>query len=207
MPGSGYSTEQIGKTMGTSVYDVFISHASEDKDTFVRPLAVALNALGVTVWYDEFSLRPGDSISRSIDKGIAGSQHGLVVISRAFIEKPWPEYELRGLVTREIGGAATIVPIWHGVGKEEVASFSPPLADKLAIRTDESTAADVALQVVATVRPTHLQIAPTGRAGKTCERRCCQGIADRARFRARVLGSIPVPALRIASGRARIPWL
>ena len=153
MPGSGYSTEQIGKGTGTSVYDVFISHASEDKDTFVRPLAVALDALGVTVWYDEFSLRPGDSISRSIDKGIAGSQCGLVVISRAFIEKPWPEYELRGLVTREIGGAATIVPIWHGVGKEEVASFSPPLADKLAIRTDESTAADVALQVVAAVCP------------------------------------------------------
>ena len=55
--------------MPPPAYDVFISHASEDKDTFVRPLAVALNALGVTVWYDEFSLRPGDSISRSIDKG------------------------------------------------------------------------------------------------------------------------------------------
>ena len=139
--------------MSTPIYDVFVSHASEDKNTFVRPLAMALSALGITVWYDEFSLRPGDSISRSIDKGIAGSQHGLVVISRAFIEKPWPEYELRGLVTREVGGAATIVPIWHGVGKEEVASFSPSLADKFAIRTDGCTAIDVALRVAATVRP------------------------------------------------------
>ena len=152
--------------MGTSVYDVFISHASEDKDTFVRPLAVALNALGVTVWYDEFSLRPGESISRSIDKGISGARHGLIVISRAFIEKPWPEYELRGLVTREIGGAATIVPIWHGVDKEKVASFSPPLADKLAIRADESNATDVALQVVATVRPDIYRSHPRGELAK-----------------------------------------
>ena len=166
MPGSGYSTEQIGKRMGTSVYDVFIAHASEDKDTFVRPLAVALDALGVTVWYDEFSLRPGDSISRSIDKGIAGARHGLVVISRTFIEKPWPEYELRGLVTREIGGEAKIVPIWHGVDKEEVASFSPPIADKLAIRTDKSTATDVALQVVATVRPDIYRSHPRGELAK-----------------------------------------
>jgi len=139
--------------MAPSGYDVFISHASEDKETFVRPLAIALNALGVSVWYDEFSLRPGDSISRSIDKGIAGARHGLVVVSRAFIDKPWPEYELRGLVTREIGGEATIVPIWHGVGKEEVTAFSPSLADKLAIRTGEDTATEIALQVLAVVRP------------------------------------------------------
>jgi len=38
-------------------WDVFISHASEDKDAFVRPLALALCNLGVRVWYDEFSLR------------------------------------------------------------------------------------------------------------------------------------------------------
>ncbi|MGH0214371.1 TIR domain-containing protein [Sinorhizobium meliloti] len=134
-------------------YDVFISHASEDKETFVRPLAVALNALGVTVWYDEFSLRIGDSLSRSIDQGIARSRHGLVVVSGAFIQKPWPEYELRGLVTREITGVGSVLPIWHGVSHDEVASFSPPLADKVAIRTGEATAEDIAVQVLAVVRP------------------------------------------------------
>ncbi len=139
--------------MTSPAYDVFISHASEDKETFVRPLAVALNAMGVSVWYDEFSLRVGDSLSRSIDKGIAGSRHGLVVVSRAFIEKPWPEYELRGLVTREIAGKGSILPIWHGVGHDEVAGFSPTLADKVAIRTGEAGAADIAVQIVAVVRP------------------------------------------------------
>ena len=135
------------------LFDVFISHASEDKDGFVRPLATALNALGVSVWYDEFSLRLGDSISQSIDLGIARSRHGLVIISRAFIEKPWPEYELRGLVTREIAGSGTILPIWHGVTHKNVVSFSPSLADKLALRTSESTAADIAVQILAVVRP------------------------------------------------------
>ncbi len=56
-----------------SNWDVFISHASEDKDSFVRPLAVALKQLGASVWYDEFSLKLGDSMSRSIDKGLSKS--------------------------------------------------------------------------------------------------------------------------------------
>ena len=65
-------------------YDVFVCHASEDKDGFVRPLAAALRNIGVSVWYDEFSLGVGDSISREIDRGITGARFGIVVISRAF---------------------------------------------------------------------------------------------------------------------------
>ena len=65
-------------------WDVFVSHASEDKDAFVRPLAAALQSLGVSIWYDEFSLRVGDSLSRSIDKGIAGSRLGGYGIPDAF---------------------------------------------------------------------------------------------------------------------------
>ena len=49
---------------------VFISHASEDKDAIVRPLATELDARGVDVWYDEFTLRPGDSLRQSIEKGL-----------------------------------------------------------------------------------------------------------------------------------------
>ena len=68
-------------------YDVFISHASEDKDEVVRPLANALKERGVTVWYDEFEMRIGDSLRRKIDKGLANSRFGIVVISRDFIKK------------------------------------------------------------------------------------------------------------------------
>lgn len=133
--------------------DVFVSHASEDKDTFVRPLAVALRSLGVSVWYDEFSLRLGDSLSRSIDKGLTSSRFGLVVISPHFIEKPWPEYELRGLLAREIQEGRVILPMWHGVTRQQVVAFSPPLADKVALNTAGLSAQDVAIQLLQEVRP------------------------------------------------------
>ena len=65
------------------LYDAFICHASEDKDELVRPLAVALEEHHLKVWYDEFTLRPGDSLRRSVDAGLARSRFGIVVISRA----------------------------------------------------------------------------------------------------------------------------
>jgi len=134
-------------------WDVFISHASEDKDSFVRPLAISLQCLGVTVWYDEFSLHLGDSLSRSIDKGLARSRFGLVIITPHFLQKPWPEYELRGLVAREIEEDRVIFPIWHGVTRRQVVDFSPPLADKVALKTEGLSAQDVAIQLLREVRP------------------------------------------------------
>jgi hypothetical protein len=89
-----------------SQWDAFISHAWEDKESFVRPLAHALTALGAAVWYDEFSLKLGDSLSASIDRGLASSRYGIVVLSKAFIAKRWPQRELQGLVAREMEGGA-----------------------------------------------------------------------------------------------------
>lgn len=104
-------------SLDSKEWDLFISHASEDKKSLVHPLAESLSLLGLKVWYDEFTLQAGDSISRSIDKGIANSNYGLVVISSHFIAKKWTEYELRGLISREIHEDALIIPIWHGVSK------------------------------------------------------------------------------------------
>jgi TIR domain-containing protein len=137
----------------TKQWDVFISHASEDKDTFVRPLAQALDQLGVKVWYDEFTLRLGDSLSSSIDKGLARSRFGLVVISESFIGKKWTERELQGLVAGTIAGETTILPIWLGVSHQTVYEFSPPLADTIAIVAAGLTAEQVVLRVLKTVRP------------------------------------------------------
>lgn len=75
------------------MWDAFISHASEDKPEFVRPLADALAKYGLAVWYDELSLSIGDSLSRSIDKGLENSNFGIVVLSPAFFSKNWPEYK------------------------------------------------------------------------------------------------------------------
>jgi len=118
-------------------WDVFVSHASEDKDEFVRPLVHGLSARGLRVWFDEFTLTVGDSLRRSIDRGLASSRFGIVVISRNFLHKEWPQKELDGLVAREIGGVKVILPVWHNIDAATIRSYSPLLADRLATSSDK----------------------------------------------------------------------
>ena len=125
-------------------YDFFICHASEDKDGFVRRLAELLEAKGASVWYDEFTLNVGDSLRREIDRGLAGSRFGVVVLSESFFKKEWPQKELDGLVALETQGLSRILPIWHKVSVDEVAHYSPTLADKVALNTSIKSVEDIA---------------------------------------------------------------
>jgi hypothetical protein len=102
-------------TVGHSMRDAFISHASEDKDQVARPLAVALQSAGLDIWYDEFSLSLGDSLRASIDSGLSDSRYGIVVLSPSFFAKRWPQEELNGLFAKELLGTKTILPIWHNI--------------------------------------------------------------------------------------------
>ena len=132
-------------------YDVFISHASEDKEHVVRPLAYALRAKGLKVWYDEFELKIGDSLRRKIDKGLANSKFGIVVVSDSFINKGWTNYELDGIITKAVSGQQTILPIWHNISKQEVINYSPSLADKLARSTSETTIDEISKEIAQVV--------------------------------------------------------
>lgn len=134
-------------------YDVFISHASEDKEAFVRSFAEALRKAGLDVWYDEFSLNWGDSLRQSIDKGLAASRFGVVVLSKAFFDKDWPQQELNGLFALEMGGVTRILPIWHMITKDEVRTKSPMLADKLAMNTATMGVDEIAEKLVELCRP------------------------------------------------------
>ena len=129
------------------IYDVFISHATEDKDDVVRPLAQALIDQNLRVWYDEFELRIGDSLRRKIDAGLTQSRFGIVVLSHAFFQKNWTQYELDGLVTREMNEEQVILPLWHRITKEEIISHSPSLADKIARTTANSTIVEIAQEI------------------------------------------------------------
>ncbi len=133
-------------------YDVFISHAAEDKDAVVRPLAHALQGLGLEVWYDEFELRVGDSLRRKIDEGIAKSRFGIVVLSHAFFAKSWPQYELDGLVMMAATGRQVILPLWHDISRDEVIQQSPSLADRVALRTSDYSVDEIAEQLASVVK-------------------------------------------------------
>lgn len=143
------STIDLHRTMpiAPKAHDAFISHASEDKEGFVRPLAEALQAEGFDIWYDEFALTVGDSLRQNIDKGLASSRFGIVVLSSAFFSKNWPQYELNGLVAKEMEGQKVVLPIWHKVSKDEVMAFSLPMADKVAINTAISSLPEVVAQL------------------------------------------------------------
>ena len=119
----------------TIQYDIFLSHASEDKTDFVKPLALKLQELGFKVWYDEFTLKVGDSLRKKIDEGLKNSRYGTIIISESFIKKDWTGYELDSMVAREMNGHKMILPIWHKVSKDDVINFSPNLADKVALNS------------------------------------------------------------------------
>jgi TIR domain len=123
----GTSGEAVGHE-----WDVFISHASEDKDDFVRPLADSLRRSGLHVWFDEFTLTVGDSLRQTIDHGLASSRFGIVVISPSFLQKDWPKRELDGLVAREVNGVKVILPVWHNINANQIRTYSPILAGRLA---------------------------------------------------------------------------
>lgn len=133
-------------------YDIFISHASEDKDDFVRPLAEALKAEGIKVWYDEFTLKVGDSLRRSIDQGLIKSRFGTVVLSSSFFAKNWTQYELDAMVAKEMEGHKMILPIWHKVTKTEVLNFSPTLADKVALNSSLNSIEEIAQQLIEVIK-------------------------------------------------------
>jgi TIR domain len=125
-------------------WDLFVSHASEDKGKFVDELVRALSAAGVKVWYDTDQLTIGDSLRSSIDRGLAHSRFGTVILSRSFFEKEWPRRELDGLAAREVEGSKVILPIWHDLKESDVRRYSPMLADRVGVSSSIGVAGVVA---------------------------------------------------------------
>lgn len=132
-------SEQISKSDTSRTpkakWHVFISHASEDKQAIAKPLADALIAAGLLVWYDDYSLTVGDSLRQKIEEGLSKSQFGIVILSQAFLSKHWPQQELNGLAAREVGGKKVILPVWHDISRNDIAEASPILADRLGVPT------------------------------------------------------------------------
>ena len=133
-------------------WDVFISHASEDKEEIAKPLATALTNRKLRVWYDDFTLTVGDSLRRSIDRGLSQSKFGIVILSEAFFQKHWPQLELDGLVARESMGKKVILPVWHRLDASQIRQHSPLLADRVAVSSTNGLS-HVVEQLMQVIRP------------------------------------------------------
>lgn len=127
-------------------YDVFVSHAYEDKESFVDEFVEALRNQGLKVWYDTDKLKWGDSMREKIDKGLAKSRYGVVVLSPNYIaeHKYWTKAELNGLFQVETVNGKTILPIWHNLTKKQVVEYSPIIADRKAMTTALMTPQEIA---------------------------------------------------------------
>ena len=131
----------------------FICHASEDKVAIAAPLAEALRNQHVDVWYDEYNLKVGDSLREKIDEGLATSDFGIIIVSPAFFTKRWTQWELNGLVARQMAGAGSIVlPVWHEITLDEVVRHSPSLANLFACNSADGLTS-VVEHLLKTIRP------------------------------------------------------
>jgi hypothetical protein len=118
-----------------STFDVFISHAGEDND-FARPLANELVARGLSVWFDAFELRVGDSLREQISRGLDSARFGVVILSPHFFDKQWTRHELDALTARELKEERSVIlPVWHHLTAEDVRAYHPGIADTLAADT------------------------------------------------------------------------
>lgn len=112
-------------------WDVFISHASEDKASVAHPLSHALRRAGVRIWLDAFEIKPGDSIRSKIDNGLVNSRYGVVVASPRFFEKEWASAELDAVMA-----TGHVLPVLHELEPNDLKRISPLLAGKSSLSTD-----------------------------------------------------------------------
>jgi hypothetical protein len=124
-------------------YDFFISHAWKDKEDFVNGLVSTAKEAGLDVWDDQSAIGWGDSIRQKIDDGLRRSFFGVVVLSPNFFERPWTQYELDGIVQRDLSGAGRLLPIWHRLTQDDVAEKAPSLAGRLALPTSTYSTAQI----------------------------------------------------------------
>ena len=128
-------------------YDVFLSHASEDKDNVARPLAELLQERGLRVWYDEFELRIGDNLVAKLNAGISTSRFGIIVLSQSFFAKRWTNYELDMLEHLWVTEERMLFSIWHGIEMEQIRAYRVFLANLVGRSTDAYTIEEIANEI------------------------------------------------------------
>jgi len=107
----------------------FISHDTRDKEEIAKPIAINLQRMLCPVWYDEFSLKVGDNLRESIEKGLKECKKCVLILSpNFFANKGWTKKEFDSIFTREILEESRLVlPVWYGVTKHQVYDYSPGL--------------------------------------------------------------------------------
>lgn len=151
---SNFQTDTVSAS-----YDVFVSHASEDKESFVDEFVEELEKQGLSVWYDTKKIKWGDSLREKIDEGLSNARFGVVVLSPSYIDekKYWTKAELDALFQVESINGKTILPIWHNLTKKQVEAYSPIIAGRKAMTTASMTPEEIAIQLKELFKPNDME--------------------------------------------------
>ena len=122
-----------GTDVGADI-DVFLSYSHEAKDSIAAPLARGLKQRGVTVWWDNTAMRISDNLKQEIGKGIARARHGVVIVSRGYLDSDWGKTELGAMFGKNL----PIFPILYGVSAEEAQKSLPAISGTLMRAWDDS---------------------------------------------------------------------
>lgn len=127
-------------------YDLFLCHAWDDRRETATELHNLLEAEDVSVWFSEKDIVLGQPFMREIDKGLAKTRIGLVLITPAFLRRiesgGVSEKELSELLSRDL-----LIPVAHGVTYDEIRSVSPLLGSRNGLSTEEDPMEAIAKKV------------------------------------------------------------
>ena len=136
--------EAIGRRADS--YDLFLCHAWDDRLESATELHVLLEAENLSVWFSEKDIILGLPFMREVDKGLAKSRIGVVLITPAFLKRiengGVSEKELSELLSRDL-----LVPVAHGVNFDEIRLVSPLLGSRNGLSTDENSLAEIAKKI------------------------------------------------------------
>ena len=134
---------------GAADYDVFISHASEDKAEIARPVYAECEKLGLKVFLDEDHIGWGESFTKKINTALGAARTILVVVSNHSVSKEWPLAEINTALGFEVDGKKTVIPLM--VGKPDLSRLPLIRAKRWIDWTGDP--AVVAREVAASARP------------------------------------------------------
>ncbi len=118
-------------------YDVFISHAAEDKVDLADEIKQSLAQSGLRVWYSSDQLPLGENIRSHIGKGLRQCRYGVVILSQSSLKSPWIIHELYALMERREKNKTIIIPVRHYVTSEQVKQFAPDIANIYSLSTND----------------------------------------------------------------------
>lgn len=138
--------KEVEKRAELELKDIFLCHAWEDRKTIAKNLTDLLVTKGTSVWFSENNVPLGSNLLREIDKGLANSRIGIVLVTPSFLKR----IQGNGIADKELSALLSrdqLIPVLDGVTFEELREISPLLGSRSGLTTAEETMENIVAQL------------------------------------------------------------